>query len=139
MMHSVLLLLVLFQGPQDASTWQCPRQSPPERWSRTLETEFFTNETTIFQDQRNEAAYEERQFREKYNRLVHALVDFSVSYNAKHAVDVKKVKAVHKAWRELEKVEDSGQVDFREGFAGADEDGGATAPFGDRPIHEEAP
>jgi hypothetical protein len=32
-----------------------------------------------------------------------ALSDFSSSYNSSHTVNVKKVKAVEKAWRELEK------------------------------------
>ena len=48
-------------------------------------------------------AYEEADFTRRVNNLVTALNDFSHTYNAGHVVDVKKVRAVRKAWVELEK------------------------------------
>ena len=50
-----------------------------------------------------QADAEERDFNRRLNNLVGALRDFSTTYNAGHVIDVKKVKAVRKAWVELEK------------------------------------
>jgi hypothetical protein len=50
-----------------------------------------------------EAQYEEQELRRRFNGLVTALIDFSNTYNSRGVIDVKKVKAVQKALRELEK------------------------------------
>ena len=50
-----------------------------------------------------EAAYEEREFTRRFNGLMYALREFSETYNAGHAINVKRVKAIQKAWHELEK------------------------------------
>jgi hypothetical protein len=50
-----------------------------------------------------QADAEEKDFTRRLNNLVGALHDFSTTYNAGHVIDVKKVKAVRKAWVELEK------------------------------------
>lgn len=55
------------------------------------------------QAEKREAAYEERQFVDKFNRLLGVLEDFAKQYNEGHTLDLKKVRAVKKAWRELEK------------------------------------
>jgi len=57
---------------------------------------------------RSEAPFEtvkeqEQDFARQFNGLISALHDFSVTYNSGHVVDVKKVKAVRKAWVKLEK------------------------------------
>jgi hypothetical protein len=57
---------------------------------------------------RGEAPFEtakeqEQDFARQFNGLIVALRDFSTTYNSGHVVDVKKVKAVRKAWLELEK------------------------------------
>lgn len=49
-----------------------------------------------------EAVYEEQQFVNKFNHLLDTLREFADQYN-RHAVDVKKVKALKKAWRDLER------------------------------------
>jgi hypothetical protein len=46
---------------------------------------------------------QEQDFARQFNGLIVALRDFSATYNSGHVVDVKKVKAVRKAWVELEK------------------------------------
>jgi hypothetical protein len=46
---------------------------------------------------------EEQQFVRRLNGLAAALTDFSHSYNSQGLIDVKKVKAIRKALRELEK------------------------------------
>jgi Skp family chaperone for outer membrane proteins len=48
---------------------------------------------------------EEQELAQRFNRLLRALTDFSHSYNLEGVIDVKKVKAVRKALRELEKTE----------------------------------
>lgn len=53
--------------------------------------------------EKREAAYEERQFVDKFNHLLDVLQDFAKRYNEGHTLDLKKVRAVKKAWRELEK------------------------------------
>ncbi len=47
--------------------------------------------------------YQEHQFAQRSNKLVFALQSFSETYNSGHVIDVKRVKAVKKAWHELEK------------------------------------
>jgi hypothetical protein len=49
-----------------------------------------------------EAAYEEREFAKRFNRLVQALRNFSDTYNT-GVINVKHAKAVRKAWQQLEK------------------------------------
>jgi hypothetical protein len=51
----------------------------------------------------DETRYEEHEFAQRYNKLVVALQSFSQTYNSGHVIDVKRVKAIKKAWRELEK------------------------------------
>jgi hypothetical protein len=50
-----------------------------------------------------QAYAEEKNFTSRLNSLVSALRDFFTTYNAGHVIDVKKVKAVRKAWVDLEK------------------------------------
>jgi len=51
-----------------------------------------------------EAKYEEQQFVNKFNNLLSTLREFAEQYNH-HVVDVKKLKAMKKAWRDLEKTD----------------------------------
>ena len=44
-------------------------------------------------------------FEQKYNNLVHSLLDFSLTYNNGQTMDVKKIKAIQKAWKELSKTD----------------------------------
>jgi hypothetical protein len=46
-----------------------------------------------------EAAYEEREFTRRFRGLVYALREFSETYNAGHVINVKRVKAIQKGWR----------------------------------------
>jgi hypothetical protein len=49
------------------------------------------------------AKEQEQDFARQFNGLMVALREFSATYNSGHVIDVKKVKAVRKAWVELEK------------------------------------
>ena len=47
--------------------------------------------------------FEQQDFLRRFNGLATALSDFAHTYNSRGVVDVKKVKAIRKALRELEK------------------------------------
>jgi hypothetical protein len=51
------------------------------------------------------AAYQERQFAGSMNRFVDKLRDFVRQYNADRSINLKKIKALKKAWRDVEKTE----------------------------------
>jgi hypothetical protein len=52
---------------------------------------------------RREAKYEEQELLRRVNGLATALTDFSNTYSSRHVIDVKQIKAIRKALRELEK------------------------------------
>jgi hypothetical protein len=52
---------------------------------------------------RPEAQYDEQELLRRVDGLAKALTDFSNTYNTRHVIDVKKIKALRKALRELEK------------------------------------
>ena len=52
---------------------------------------------------RREAKYEEQELLRRVNGLALALRDFSNTYNSQHVIDVRQIKALRKAMRELEK------------------------------------
>jgi hypothetical protein len=51
-----------------------------------------------------EALYEEQQFVAKFNHLLDILQEFANEYN-QHQLDLKKIKALKKAWHDLEKTD----------------------------------
>ena len=61
-----------------------------------------------------EAKYEEQQFVNKFNNLLNTLHEFAEQYNH-HVVDLKKVKALKKAWREMEKTDEWFRLDEKTG------------------------
>jgi hypothetical protein len=69
---------------------------------------------------RREAAMDEEQFVDRFNRFVRTIADFSIHYNTNHTVDLKRIKALKKAWRNLEKtnawfkIDENGGVDSSE-------------------------
>jgi hypothetical protein len=82
-------------------------QSPPTRhqW-RYHKTASETSGPLINEEPfQNDAAYEEQQFVRRVDNLMNALVRFSSTYKTNHVIDMKKVKAVRKALREMEKSE----------------------------------
>jgi hypothetical protein len=50
-----------------------------------------------------DAQYEEQELLRRFNGLAAALTEFSHTYNSRGVVDAKKIKAIRKAMRELEK------------------------------------
>ena len=64
-------------------------------------TQLSSNDETF----QNDLEYEERQFVQRIDNLIAALANFSSSYKTRHVIDVKKVRAVRKALREINKSE----------------------------------
>ena len=60
------------------------------------------------------AAIEEHQFVSRFNHLIRVLIEFSDHYNKDHSVNIKKIKAVKKAWHDLEKTDSWFRLDERE-------------------------
>jgi len=52
-----------------------------------------------------EAAAKEQEFVERFNALIQALSEVSKTYRTKHAIDVKSVESVKKAYRGLERAD----------------------------------
>ena len=61
-----------------------------------------------------EAKYEEQQFVNKFNNLLTTLHEFANEYNH-HVADLKKLKALKKAWRDLEKTDAWFRLDEKTG------------------------
>jgi len=57
------------------------------------------------QAEKRETAFRERQFVDKYNNLIKSLLDFADHYNSEHTIDLKRIKQVKKAWRDLERTD----------------------------------
>jgi len=45
---------------------------------------------------------DQQRFETRFNHLMEKLLDFAAKYNAGRSIDVKKVKEINKAWRDLE-------------------------------------
>ena len=112
-MHALLITLLLqIQDPQPPSeTRSQTEQSDPaarDRWVseilfRQMEQAKQRSLKTMHEQQaEREAAFEEYMFVTRFNHLVGSLRKFIDGYNA-GKVDAKSVKAVQKAWREIEK------------------------------------
>ena len=100
-MHSALLFLCLFQTP--AGNLQAEMMN---RWQREMIFRQLESSDAKWEEaERRDAAEREQRFIEKFNQLVKKLSEFGSTYNESGVMDVKKVEAVKKAWRELEKTE----------------------------------
>lgn len=101
-MHSALLVLALFQAPVANRHAGMMNQWQREVALRQLEG---SSDATWEEAERREAAYREQQFIQKFNQLIKKLTEFGSTYNESGVMDVKKVEAIKKAWRDLEKAE----------------------------------
>lgn len=66
------------------------------------------------EEDRIDAALAEHEFVKRFNRLIAVLVEFAAQYNSHQSVDLKKIKAVKKAWRDLEKADSWFKLDLKE-------------------------
>jgi hypothetical protein len=91
MLTATAILLWLFQDG-----------GPPSRPFK-IDCPVCVDDTTAAETRRREAQYEEQELLRRVNGLATALADFSNTYNSRHVIDVKKIKALRKALREIEK------------------------------------
>ena len=101
-MFEVALFLYLCQA-NDPGTLHSPSRRPPEMGQPGRNFWPVGETSSMSSEAKREADYEEHEFAKRFNALISALSDFASSYNADHTMNVKKVKAVEKAWRKLEK------------------------------------
>jgi len=109
MSFAVLCALWLLQAQEGGVT-------SPDRMERAVavwQTRHMADSATN-QAANREAAYEEQQFANKFNDLVERLREFAEQYNH-HVVDLKKIKALKKAWRDFEKTDAWFRLDERTG------------------------
>jgi hypothetical protein len=114
MLFAFLFLLFFFQNHNSASKHDAPDYDRAPDYSRVPEygretmfrrLEEQTYESPSEQARRQAAAFEEQQFVSRFNHLLRTLVEFSEHYNKDHSVNIKKIKAVKKAWHDLEKTD----------------------------------
>ena len=80
------------QAPASQHQWR-------DQNSRSEPSGLLSNEEPF----QNDAVYEEQQFVRRVNNLMDALVNFSFTYKTSHVIDIKRVNAVRRALREMEK------------------------------------
>jgi hypothetical protein len=106
MMSAAILVLLLLQAP--------PASHLPgfeSQWTdlhRTMDLSALPNAGVA---ERAQALYQQRRFESSFNQLLERLLDFAAKYNTEHTVDVKKLQAVKKAWKNLEKSDPSFKLD----------------------------
>jgi hypothetical protein len=93
-----LFQIVAAASPQVSKTEN--KNWPSESWE-AIEHPMGVEEGPL----RRQVEDEEHEFINRFNKLTEALRDFSETYNSGHIINVKKVKAVRKAWHELERSE----------------------------------
>ena len=104
MMTSTLLTLLLMQAPYTnphmPKGYEMVPAPPPHTLSDPLERQ--ADDHAAEEVASKEQTARQRQFAYSFNRLLDTLRSFATAYNADHTVDVKKVRAIKKAWRDLE-------------------------------------
>jgi hypothetical protein len=75
------------------------------RASGPMSPEMLMAATPTADSGRRMAAYQEQQFAGSMNRFVDKLRDFVQQYNKDRGINVKKIKALKKAWRDVERTE----------------------------------
>jgi hypothetical protein len=101
-MLSPLLLVLCFS---QAQTYAGSIESALGQEMLFQQMEQRTGEVRARQAEQREAAFRERQFVDKYNNLIKSLLDFADHYNSEHTLNLKRIKQVKKAWRDLEKTD----------------------------------
>lgn len=95
MLTTTVLFLSLLQGHESPS-----HQGGPPAVNCPLCVE---DTAAAAEARRREAQDDEQELLRRVNGLATALTDFSSTYNSRHVIDVKQIKAIRKALRELEK------------------------------------
>src|SRR5579859_5447877 len=106
-MSWILWLALCFQGPGTESNNLNSRGLEAVRQD-TLARE--TMRSSLMQPDKAAAAaarraveaFNEKEFVNRFNRFMHAMADFARAYDQQHSVDVKRLKVVKEALRDLE-------------------------------------
>ena len=106
-MNAVFLLLLFFQNADYAPAIKATADTQRrETQLREVAASSSRPTSSIAEENRKQyAAAREQEFVEKFNKLIHNLMDFADSYKSGNALDVNKAKSIRKAWIELEKSE----------------------------------
>jgi len=104
-MQALVLSLLLMQSSvsMNPQTWAERQKMLWEIQQRTMAERPHPRVEAELKAQR-EAALESYFFAQKFNKLVHQLKEFADDYNT-GAVNAKKVKAIQKAWEDLQKTD----------------------------------
>ena len=106
-MNAVFLLLLFFQNADYAPALKASADTQ-RRETQLREVAAVSSRPTSSVAEENSkryAAAREQEFVEKFNRLINNLMEFADSYKSSQAMDLKKAKAIRKAWLDLEKSE----------------------------------
>jgi len=100
---ALILVLCFFQNPAlgrpgldlraDNSYWE---QLAFRQWDK-IATAGADNKA-----EEREARFEEQEFANRFNQPMKSLLEFADTYNGEHSMDVRKIKQIKKAWRDLE-------------------------------------
>ena len=102
-MNTVILLLLLFQSADDGGINIITKQSQRRETQLRLVAEQLKSGS--FPEGGQAAAVRDQKFIEKFNKLCFAIAAFADSYSDEQTIDLRKAKAIRKAWIELEKSE----------------------------------
>jgi hypothetical protein len=94
MSSAILLVLLLQFAPMDQRP-ERPQVPPARGAAQLMPSEDWE------QAEKRDAADRARLFADRFNHLVDTIKDFAVKYN-QGAIDLKRLKAMRKAWRDLE-------------------------------------
>jgi hypothetical protein len=98
---SFAFLFLMFFAQHSTS----PSQNGGPDYDREARYQELMKHDSFDEEVKRAAAIEEHQFVSRFNHLIRVLIEFSDHYNKDHSVNIKKVKAVKKAWHDLEKTD----------------------------------
>jgi|SRR5579872_6307701 len=109
---AVIFLLAFFQS-QRSTMEEIQKQQVDEQIERHM-LEQQRDADRSRQAQESEAVYVRKQFVDRFNHLIRAMKDFSAHYD-NQTIDLKRIKALKKAMKELEKSDAFFKMDSNSG------------------------
>src|SRR5262249_7173360 len=106
-MNAVFLLSLLCQTADYAPALRSSNEAQ-RRESELRQVAAVSNrqaESAAAESSKEYAAARDQEFVARFNKLINTLMEFADAYKNGQAIDVKKARAVRKAWLELEKSE----------------------------------
>jgi hypothetical protein len=109
-MHLLLLLALFAQVPDgdpNARTINAAQRDEIFREQLINAARTESNKAAERAAQRQAMNNGEKQFVERFNKFTRLLKQFADHYNTRHAIDIKELQAVKKAWHDIEKGDNS--------------------------------